>query len=122
MDMCIDETLRLYPPFHRVERKATADYEYEGMRIRKAQIVSIPLYALHYDEDLFPNAHEFQPERFSDESKMKREKEAFLTFGAGPRHCIGMRFALMTIKLFYASILSKYRFEKCEKTTVNSLV
>ena len=118
MDMVIDETLRMYPPAPRLDRVASEDYEYEGIKIKKGQVVAVQIYALHHNPEIYPNPEEFIPERFSDENKKSRESVAYLPFGAGPRNCIGMRFAIIEIKLLLTSILSKYRFSTCEKTLV----
>lgn len=118
LDQVIDETLRMYPPVQRTDRVASCDYTYEGIKINKGQIVTIPIYALHHDASIYPNPDEFRPERFSDSEKKARESVAFCPFGAGPRNCIGMRFAIIEIKLLLASILSKFRFENCDKTLV----
>lgn len=119
MDMVIEETLRLYPPAARLDRVASNDYTYNGIEIKKGQTVVVPVYALHHDPDLYPDPEQFDPERFSDASKKNRESVAFLPFGAGPRNCVGMRFALIEIKLLLASILSKYRFVPCSQTPVS---
>jgi cytochrome P450 family 3 subfamily A len=118
MDMVIDETLRLFPPATRTDRVANADFEYQGIQMKKGQVVGIPIYALHHDPDIYSSPEEFQPERFSDENKKKRDNEAYMPFGAGPRNCVGMRFALMEIKLMLSTVLTKYRFETCDKTPV----
>lgn len=119
MDMVIDESLRLFPPANRFERIATKDYEYEGIKIKKGQLVVVPVYPLHYDPDNFPNPEEFNPERFNEENKKTRDSAAFLPFGLGPRICIGMRFALIEMKLLLATILNEYRFSTCDKTPVS---
>jgi cytochrome P450 family 3 subfamily A len=119
MDMIIDETLRLYPIASLTERAASNDYEYKGLKIKKGQIVIVPIFALHRDPEIYPYPDEFQPDRFSDQNKRLRENEAFIPFGAGPRNCVGMRFALVEMKLVLTSILSKYRFEACDKTPVS---
>jgi len=119
MDMVIDETLRIYPPALRTDRVANADYEYEGLKIKKGQVIGIPIYVLHHDAEIYPDPEEFRPERFSDENKKKRETVAYIPFGAGPRNCIGMRFALIEIKFMLSAILSNYRLVKCEKTEEN---
>lgn len=116
--MVIDETLRMYPPANRFERVANKDYEFEGIKIKKDQVVIVPVYPLHYNAEYFSNPEQFIPERFSDEIKKTRDSASFLPFGSGPRACIGMRFALIEMKLLLASILSKYRFSTCEKTPV----
>jgi cytochrome P450 family 3 subfamily A len=118
MDMVIDETLRLYPIGAFADRVASNDYEYKGLKIKKDQLITIPIYALHRDPEIYPNPDEFDPERFSDENKRKRENESFMPFGAGPRNCIGMRFALTEVKLLLTSVLSKYNFQPCDQTPV----
>jgi len=118
MDQVIDETLRIFPPAKRVDREAGNDYEYEGLKIKKGQVIAVPIFALHNDPDIYPEPEKFRPERFSDIEKKKREAVSFLPFGAGPRGCIGIRFAMIEIKLLLSTILSKYRFEKCEQTPV----
>jgi cytochrome P450 len=59
--------------------------------------------------------------RFSDENKKMRDNESHMPFGYGPRHCIGMRFALLEIKVLLTKILSKFEFEICEKTSVKKI-
>ncbi|KAJ7326076.1 Thromboxane-A synthase [Desmophyllum pertusum] len=51
------------------------------------------------------NPLEFNPENFSSEAKEKRDPYSFLPFGTGPRQCIGMRLALMEIKLGLMKIM-----------------
>ncbi len=50
--------------------------------------------SVHFDQELWGPVpvDEFHPERHS----CKRHPLAFMPFGAGPRICIGMRFALST--------------------------
>jgi cytochrome P450 family 3 subfamily A len=122
MDMVIDETLRLYPIGSLVERVASNDYDYKGLKMKKGQLVTVSVFALHRDPEIYPDPEEFQPERFSHQNRLKRAYESFMPFGVGPRNCIGMRFALIEMKLLLTAILSKYRFETCDKTPVNRLL
>lgn len=120
MDMVIDETLRLNPPSSRFDRVASKDYEFgDGLKIKKGQVIVVPINPLHQDPEIYPDPERFDPERFSDENKKTRDNAAFMPFGIGPRNCIGMRFAIIEMKLIFASILVKYRFVPCDKTPVS---
>lgn len=62
--------------------------------------------SLHSDPALWgPSdpAH-FDPDRFADPAK----REAFLGFGAGPRACVGRRFALLEIRAVLCRLLRRF--------------
>jgi len=118
LDACISETLRVYPPVSRLEREVNQDFKLGESEIKllKGQVVEIPVYAIHHSEEYFKDADHFIPERFLPENRNQIIPYTYLPFGTGPRNCIGMRFALMEIKLAIAHIIIRYRFTKCNKT------
>ena len=118
LDCVINETMRLYPPAHQLNRECGQDYEVNGISIPKGIEIVIPFYALHHDPDAWPEAEKFDPERFRGPAKDTRHPYQFLPFGAGPRNCIGMRFALMEIKIALVKILTKYKFVRSPETQV----
>ncbi|CAF4347063.1 unnamed protein product, partial [Rotaria sp. Silwood2] len=81
-------------------------------------VISVPVYPIHHDPNLWPEPEKFIPERFSSTGKTKRHPMAFLPFGDGPRNCIGMRFALLEAKLAIVKALRVVEFQKCEKTEI----
>lgn len=124
LDNIISETLRKYPPAVRTDRVAEEDYEIKdphsniNITVPKGMIVAVPVYAIHHDPEHYPNPQKYDPDRFSQEQKSSRHPYAYLPFGAGPRNCVGMRFALMEIKLCLAAVLSEFRFKTCPQTQI----
>lgn len=125
LEAVINETLRMYPPLIESERECTEDYVLKvntphlGKRdifIPKGTGIVIPIYAIHYMEEYFPNPETFNPERFLPANKDQLVPYTFLAFATGPRNCIGMRFAYMEMKLALVNILSRYRISLSPKT------
>ncbi|KAH9394090.1 Cytochrome P450 3A4 [Tyrophagus putrescentiae] len=118
LDGAIKETLRMYPPvtvlFRRV--KAETGYTLEGVHLPKDTLIEINTYAIQRDPEYYPEPDRFNPERFLPENKHHLVPYTYLPFGAGPRNCIGMRFAYQEIKLCLAKVLLRYRFERTEGT------
>ncbi|CAL8285941.1 unnamed protein product [Arctogadus glacialis] len=118
LDSVINESLRLYPIALRLERVAKATVEINGLVIPKGTVFMVPLWVMHRDPDLWPNPEEFKPERFSKENKDTIDPYTYMPFGAGPRNCIGMRFALVMMKLAMVEILQKFSFAVCDQTEI----
>lgn len=116
MDQVISEVQRLCGPALLIIRECTEDAIYKGIRIPKGCGINIPVYVLHRDPDLWDNPLDFNPENFSPEAKEKRDPFAFLPFGAGPRQCIGMRLALLEIKIALMKIMQRFKFERAPET------
>jgi hypothetical protein len=57
--------------------------------------------------------------RFSKENKGSIDPYVYLPFGIGPRNCIGMRFALMNMKLAVTKVLQNFSFQPCQETQVS---
>lgn len=110
LDMVWQETLRVYPPVPvAFERQANCDTEVNGVKIGKGCVFGVPVYRLHHDPDLWPEPDLFDPERFSPENKAKIVPNSYLPFGAGPRHCIGQRFATMEAKVTLCHLIRRFR-------------
>ena len=118
LDCVIKESQRLCPPAIHVNRECHEDFDLSGIHIPAGTEVVIPIYALHHDPDAWEDPEKFDPERFRGARKDTHHPFQFLPFGGGPRNCIGMRFALLEIKIALVKILSKYKFVRSAKTQV----
>ncbi|XP_078521131.1 cytochrome P450 3A21-like [Lissotriton helveticus] len=118
LEMAINETLRMYPSAGRLERVCKKTVEVNGVTIPKGVVVLIPLYPLHRDPEYWPEPDKFNPDRFSKENKDTQEPYTFLPFGSGPRNCIGMRFALLNVKVGIVSLLQNFSFQICKETPI----
>ncbi|XP_058462595.1 cytochrome P450 9e2-like [Malaya genurostris] len=122
MDMCVSESLRLWPPIPLVDRLCVSDYRVDDGRlhftIEKGAGISIPIHGLHRDSRYFPDPERFDPERFNDRNKVCINMGAYLPFGVGPRNCIGSRFALMEVKAIVYHMSMNFRFVRTENTPV----
>ncbi|KAM0725020.1 putative cytochrome P450 6a13 [Formica fusca] len=120
LDMVILETLRKYPPAPLISRKCEYNYQIPNSKVElpAGMRVIIPIYGFHHDPNYYPDPTEFDPERFTEENKRARHPYTYLPFGEGPRNCIGMRFALLQIKMGIISFLKNHRVEICERSIV----
>ncbi|KAI8127249.1 putative cytochrome P450 4aa1 [Lucilia cuprina] len=108
MEMCIKESLRLYPSVPLIARKLGEDVRLAKYTLPAGSNVFICPYATHRLEHIYPEPEKFDPERFSPENSEKRHPYAFLPFSAGPRYCIGNRFAIMEMKTVISRLLRSY--------------
>ncbi|CAF1378067.1 unnamed protein product [Didymodactylos carnosus] len=119
MELFIKEVLRMFPVAisQTTNRQCVRETTVCGYKIAKGIIVQADVYSIHYDQELWgpENVNDFCPERHL----IKRHPLAWLAFGAGPRICVGMRFALIEIKLLLMNLLKEYTIIKCEKLEKN---
>ncbi|XP_037903307.1 probable cytochrome P450 6a18 [Hermetia illucens] len=120
LDQVINETLRKYPPVTSLQRIAQDNYKVANTKlvIEKGTTVMIPAYQIQHDERYYPNPEKFDPDRFQPEVWKARHPMTFLSFGDGPRNCIGLRFGRMQSRVGLAMLLKNYRFEPSAKTPI----
>jgi cytochrome P450 len=107
----LDESLRLYPPAWGFSRQATGDDDIGGYRVPKGSLVFLIPFVVHRRPKLWPDPDRFDPDRFTPEQEAARPKFAYIPFGAGPRGCIGIHFAMIEAQVIVASIAQRYRVE-----------
>ncbi|CAL4063252.1 unnamed protein product, partial [Meganyctiphanes norvegica] len=108
LECCIKEALRLFPSVPLFGRHLKEDAVIEGYHIPAETTALIIPYRLHRDPEQFPEPEKFDPERFTPENSAKRHNYAYVPFSAGPRNCIGQKFAMMEEKIVISSILRNF--------------
>ncbi|XP_072396492.1 cytochrome P450 4d2-like [Diabrotica undecimpunctata] len=108
LDIVVKEAFRIYSPVPLIERKIVEDMDLDGITVPKGTDVTIFLYGMNHDPKVFANPEKFEPERFLPENISRRHTFAYLPFSAGPRNCIGQRFAVYEVKLSVIKFLLKF--------------
>ena len=103
----IDESMRLYPPAWITDRENLEDDTLAGFHIRKDTLIGVSFYELHRHPDYWERPNDFIPERFLGEEK-KKTAGIYYPFGAGPRLCIGLGFAIYEMVLATAYLVKNY--------------
>ncbi|OTB05051.1 hypothetical protein M426DRAFT_57542 [Hypoxylon sp. CI-4A] len=117
---CIDETLRMSPPLSgTLWREATRDDSMEngplvidGHLIPPGTQIGVCTYAIHHNEEYFPEPFVFKPERWTTDITAGRPSPAFAPFSLGPRSCAGKSLAYQEISITVAKILWYFDFER----------
>ncbi|KAH7888644.1 cytochrome P450 [Phlebopus sp. FC_14] len=132
----VRESLRLIPPVHSSLRVATQDDEVptsypvrlndgkisekQSVRVPKGSFVHVPVEALNLDKEIWgENSWEFDPDRWDHlpeaAASLPGLYSNLLTFSAGPRSCIGMRFSMIEMKTFLYILLTNFVFAETDQ-------
>ncbi|MGA3124483.1 MAG: cytochrome P450 [Polyangiaceae bacterium] len=105
LDATCKEVLRIYPIVPSVFRQVVQPFSVAGYDFAPGDVLSPSIYLAHHREDVYPNAREFEPDRFIRRAYSPYE---YLPFGGGGRRCIGMQFALYEMKVAIVTLLRRY--------------
>jgi cytochrome P450 len=119
--MVVEETLRLYPPAPFTSREARGADRLGEIAIAAGTRVIIAPWVVHRHRKLWVEPDLFAPERFSAERRGAIPRFAYLPFGAGPRICVGMTFAMQEILLVLAMILRRFRLTLAQGARIEPL-
>ena len=89
------ETLRLFPSIPIVGRHVPEDMELLGYEVPAGTDVVFNIFALLRDPKYWPDPLAFDPDRFLPHRSEGRHPHCYLPFLAGPRDCIGKKYAMM---------------------------
>lgn len=122
LERVIKETMRLYPPVPMVGRLMSEDVQLDEYTVPKGTTITIGVYYLHRDPRFYPDPEKFDPDRFLPENTVSRHPYAYLPFSAGPRNCVGQKFAMYEEKSMLSSIVRNYKISSVEQRDEINLI
>ncbi|XP_043643275.1 probable cytochrome P450 310a1 [Drosophila teissieri] len=119
MDMCLQETLRKYPPLPIIERVCRKSYSLPNSKftIDEGKTLMVPLLAMHRDEKYFSEPMKYKPLRYLQpgndvgQCEEKTKSNVFIGFGIGGSQCVGQNFAKLVIKVALIKLLQNFNLE-----------
>ncbi|XP_023240248.1 cytochrome P450 4C1-like [Centruroides sculpturatus] len=109
LECVIQESNRIYPPVPLILRRNVSEMKVGDIILPLNSSIMICIYALHHNPTVYENPEIFHPDRFLPENFQKRHPYAFLPFSAGPRNCIGQKFATMEMKTVLANVIRNFK-------------
>lgn len=92
--------------------------ECKPIQLEIGDTVAIMSLGFQRNPKFFPNPMKFDPERFNNDNKKNINQYAYTPFGSGLRNCIGSRFALLEIKVFFFYVLKSFEIVPVEETNI----
>ncbi|XP_030864653.2 cytochrome P450 27C1 [Gorilla gorilla gorilla] len=113
----LKETLRLFPVLPGNGRVTQEDLVIGGYLIPKGTQLALCHYATSYQDENFPRAKEFRPERWLRKGDLDRvDNFGSIPFGHGVRSCIGRRIAELEIHLVVIQLLQHFEIKTSSQT------
>lgn len=105
------ETLRMYPPVPVIARHMKEELKLVSgdYTIPAGATVVVATYKLHRLDSIYPNPDKFDPDNFLPERQANRHYYAFVPFSAGPRSCVGRKYAMLKLKVILSTVLRQFR-------------
>lgn len=111
LERCLMETLRLFPPVPLIARQMKEDLKLASgdYIVPAGATVAVATFKLHRNEKIYPNPTKFNPDNFLPERQANRHYYAFVPFSAGPRSCVGRKYAMLKLKILLSTLLRNYK-------------
>jgi len=106
LELVIKETLRLYPSVPFFAREITEDSTINNMHVKKGTQVLLYVFGMQRNPKLYPEPEKFIPERFLEQTGA--HPYSYIPFSAGPRNCIGQKFAMLEMKSAISKVLRNF--------------
>ncbi|XP_050461379.1 cytochrome P450 4c21-like [Cataglyphis hispanica] len=121
LDRVIKETLRLFPVVPVIARQLTEDIRIGKNILPKGADVVLALGKVHRNKKYWPNPLVFDPDRFLPERLENSQSYYYMPFSNGPRNCIGMKYAMISIKVILATLIRTFVFKVDESIGIDKI-
>lgn len=113
LERVIMETLRMYPPVPLIARQVDQDVKLASgpYVIPKGASVVILQFAVHRNPNFYPNPDNFDPDNFLPDRMAQRHFYSFIPFSAGPRSCVGRKYAMLKLKVLLSTIVRSFKVD-----------
>ncbi|MDQ2807122.1 MAG: cytochrome P450 [Chloroflexota bacterium] len=109
LDNFVREAGRLYPPVLNLPRGVVKPFEFGGYAVPAGVELRLGIVGTHYLPSVFADPTVFDPDRFAPpREEDKQTPYGLVTFGGGPRICIGMHFANIEVRALAAHVVQHY--------------
>lgn len=105
----VQEALRLYSPSHTVVRRVSEACQVAGYDVTAGHLMAVSVWGIHHNPAVWPDPDRFDPDRFGAASDGGAGRYGHLSFGGGPRGCIGEQLARDELIVGLATIVAAYR-------------
>uniref|UniRef100_A0AAT9UTD0 Cytochrome P450 4G219 n=2 Tax=Maconellicoccus hirsutus TaxID=177089 RepID=A0AAT9UTD0_MACHI len=111
LERCLMETLRLYPPVPMIARQIKEEVVLPSTNaiLPADTTIIIGTFKLHRNPEIYPNPNEFNPDNFLPEKSANRHYYSYVPFSAGPRSCVGRKYAVLKLKILLSTILRNFQ-------------
>ncbi len=113
------ESMRVLPPVPYTIRTVTGDTQLGDYQLKDRDRVVCSHYITHHLPDLYPQPEKFDPRRWET---IKPTQYEYLPFSAGPRACIGYRYAMQAIRVILCMVLNRFSPKLMPGTRIDPLV
>ena len=104
------EALRLYPPITFIPRVAAEPTQIGKYFVDKGAMIMVSPWTAHRNDQLWSHADRFDPDRFDKANDRDDGRGILMSFGLGPRVCVGAAFATIESGLIIARLARKFDF------------
>eukprot|EP00127_Corallochytrium_limacisporum_P005774 Clim_evm153s210 gene=Clim_evmTU153s210 len=121
LNAVIKETLRLYPSAPVLGRKVEEEFDCEGYTIPAGTEVLLHMRSVNTFPEDWQNPYVYDPDRWLSDKPLSHPY-CYIPFSAGPRNCIGMKFAQQMLKTSLAYIFYHYDIKTSKKEMLREFV